>query len=64
MTLQGRARRIADKKRMKAKRVRPNDINGVNADHLAECSCFMCGNPRKWWNEKTLQERRFEASFA
>ncbi|MEZ4775950.1 MAG: hypothetical protein R3D00_22420 [Bacteroidia bacterium] len=23
------------------------------------CSCFMCGNPRKYWNEKTVQERRF-----
>lgn len=20
------------------------------------CSCYMCGNPRKHWKEKTLQE--------
>ena len=24
------------------------------------CSCFMCGNPRKYYGEKTVQERRFE----
>lgn len=24
------------------------------------CSCHMCGNPRKWWNEKTMQELKFE----
>lgn len=22
------------------------------------CSCYMCGNPRKYWKEKTLDERR------
>lgn len=22
------------------------------------CSCHMCGNPRKHWNEKTIQEKR------
>ena len=22
------------------------------------CSCPMCGNPRKWFGEKTLQEVR------
>ena len=22
--------------------------------------CVMCGNPRKMWNEKTIQEKRFE----
>lgn len=24
------------------------------------CSCSMCGNKRRTFNEKTLQERRFE----
>ena len=24
----------------------------------AACSCPMCGNPRKWFDRKTLQERR------
>ena len=28
--------------------------------HGSDCSCFRCGNPRKYYNEKTLQERRNE----
>jgi len=24
------------------------------------CSCFMCGNPRKHFSEKTMQEKKFE----
>lgn len=24
------------------------------------CSCFMCGNPRRHFNEKTVRERRQE----
>lgn len=28
-----------------------------NVDHLAACSCPMCGNPRKWFGERTQQER-------
>jgi hypothetical protein len=27
-------------------------------DHLAVCSCWMCGNPRKYHRERTVQERR------
>ncbi|MEZ4886429.1 MAG: hypothetical protein R3E32_16960 [Chitinophagales bacterium] len=23
------------------------------------CSCFMCGNPRRYWKEKTFQEQKF-----
>jgi hypothetical protein len=30
------------------------------ADHLASCSCPGCGNPRRWFGEKTLQEMREE----
>ncbi len=22
-------------------------------------SCWMCGNPRRWWKEQTVQEKRF-----
>jgi replication-associated recombination protein RarA len=28
--------------------------------HCGNASCFMCGNPRKVFKEKTMQERRFE----
>jgi hypothetical protein len=27
------------------------------------CSCYMCGNPRKFWNEKTMQEKKADISF-
>ncbi len=26
------------------------------------CSCYMCGNPRKHFKEKTIQERRHDDS--
>ena len=31
--------------------------------HILNCGdshCSMCGNPRKWFKEKTMQEKRFE----
>ncbi len=24
------------------------------------CSCPACGNPRKWWNQKSIQELKHE----
>ena len=24
------------------------------------CSCYMCGNPRKWWHQKTIQEKKMD----
>jgi hypothetical protein len=30
------------------------------AEHLAMCSCPMCGNPRKAYKEKTRQEQKAE----
>lgn len=32
------------------------------ANHLASCSCSRCGNPRKYYKEKTIQEKKFEIS--
>jgi hypothetical protein len=29
-----------------------------HADNLAKCSCHMCGNPRKHWNDTTIQEKK------
>jgi len=29
------------------------------AETRKPCSCFMCGNPRKHWKDKTMQEKRF-----
>lgn len=28
------------------------------ANHMKDCSCFMCGNPRKFFNETTVQEKK------
>lgn len=29
-------------------------------DTPTPCSCSMCGNPRKWFGESTIQERKAE----
>ena len=42
----------------KARRVYPHDREAKSADHLAVCSYWMCGNPRKWYGEPTMQERK------
>lgn len=34
-----------------------------NCDNLANCSCAMCGNPRKWFNRKTLREELAEENY-
>ena len=52
--------------RMKARarrtyRLVPAAIAVKDADHLATCSCWMCGNPRRYskgTERLTLQERR------
>jgi len=31
---------------------------GKMAHARTPCSCFMCGNPRKWFKQMTLRERR------
>lgn len=55
-------RRRLDMARMKAraKRLYPHDQKARCANHLAVCSCFACGNPRKHFDELTMQERRFQ----
>lgn len=55
-----RATRRHHKARMKrrAVAVRPHAPGAVKlADHMANCSCFMCGHMRRWQGP-TLQERR------
>ncbi|RUW85197.1 hypothetical protein [Mesorhizobium sp. M1E.F.Ca.ET.063.01.1.1] len=61
-----RARRRRDLLRMKqrALRIYPHDKNATQAEYLAVCSCWMCGNQRRNdWQPKierlTMQERRF-----
>lgn len=33
------------------------------ANHGELCSCHMCGNPRKYFREKTIQEQRADEKF-
>ena len=63
-----RERRRRDLARMKARAVRifanygiRNAANIKLANHLAHCRNMCCGNPRKWFGEATMQERRFAA---
>lgn len=43
----------------KARRVYPDWPKAAwYADTLHACSSFCCGNPRKWFKQKTIQERR------
>lgn len=47
----------------KARRLYPSSISPDRlADHLAQCSCPMCGNPRRHFGEVTRAERRAELS--
>ena len=40
-----------------------NNFANKNADNLKKCSCWMCGNPRKHFKERTLQEKKLEHSY-
>jgi hypothetical protein len=30
------------------------------AENRQKCSCHVCGNPRKYWKEETMQEKRIK----
>lgn len=51
-------RKMLRRKQRQAERIYPHDPKRRNANHLAVCSCLGCGNPRKWFGERTLAERR------
>lgn len=36
-----------------------NRASGIVVDTPTPCSCYMCGNPRKYFKEKTIQEQSF-----
>lgn len=72
MRQSNRAERRLAAKRMKAKAkemlkawgIRDEKLTGrmigKHADNMAICSCTWCGNPRKIWGKKTIQELRSE----
>jgi hypothetical protein len=35
-------------------------IAQIASVHGKPCSCAMCGNPRRYFNEVTIQEKKFE----
>jgi hypothetical protein len=37
-----------------------NDKAKMVIDTPTPCSCWMCGNPRKYFKQKTLQEKSFD----
>jgi hypothetical protein len=40
-----------------------NEPHKFAKHHAMDCGnpeCVMCGNPRKVWKEKTIQEKRFD----
>ncbi len=42
-------------------------LNASSIGQLActphNCSCHMCGNPRKHWKSKTMQEKRMDECY-
>lgn len=37
---------------------------GMIATTPAPCSCDMCGNPRRHWKQKTIQEIKADEAFS
>jgi hypothetical protein len=37
----------------------PHKFDKMNPVNCGDSNCVMCGNPRKFFNERTLQEKKF-----
>lgn len=62
----GTAERRADRERIRRNRrywwgrtLQDGRERGAVIDTPAPCSCWMCGNPRRYLGELTVQERRW-----
>jgi hypothetical protein len=40
--------------------VQPHKFAKMHSTNCGDPNCHMCGNPRKFFKEKTIQEKRFE----
>lgn len=68
-----RARRRRESRRMKRHAVEVYSRYSIRhddparqtkiADHLTTCSGPCCGNPRRWFGEPTMQERRHDIAY-
>lgn len=52
----------------RAKRMIRNNDNWIHRFQYlistrVPCSCMMCGNPRRYFNEKTIQELKADVTF-
>jgi hypothetical protein len=61
-----RALRRHHAERLKRKRARywtavTERQRAIAVNTPCRCSCWMCGNPRRHWGEKTVQEQRADA---
>lgn len=45
------------------KKNQPHRYAKIHALTCGDSHCAMCGNPRKFFNEKTLQEKKFDQSY-
>ncbi len=58
-----RQMRIAKENRLTEFHPHMDNAHRFHKQHAMNCgnpNCVMCGNPRKFFGEKTIQERRFE----
>ena len=58
--------RFRRKAREIGKRWEVKDVEGFcrkSADNLTSCSCWMCGNPRRWGKRKTRKEIEADRKF-
>lgn len=55
MRVKAKAKRLV-RKILRNKRL--DEWANKNAEHLKSCSCYMCGNPRKYFKKRTIQEKR------
>lgn len=40
-------------------RMEPHRFHKVKSLNCGDPNCAMCGNPRKFWNDLTMQEKKF-----
>ena len=59
-------RKIEEKKRFEHSNFLTEEeekIVKIEANHGKICSCYACGNPRKYFKERTIQEKKNDESF-
>ena len=55
--------KIKAKKSIMAEGLDERGIGVMASTHCKPCSCEMCGNPRKFFGERTLREKRSDLSM-